>query len=372
MQKEMTAAEQEIRAHEDTPARAHGRGRDFAAELKAAEAALKSEQAEVAARPQELETERGQVEQELERTSDERDARRGAVSRDALDALRARRARPRRGLAMAEARDGLCTVCHVRLRPQVFNEVRRNDGIMQCDSCTRILYFVPVARPSPAAAVTARSAPFPPMSFALQNSMIRAYIDGGARGNPGPAGYGVRIEDADGTLIEELHGAARRSPPTTSPSTTACSRRCSGRSTTSTATSTSVRTPSCSSSRCAANTGQESRSPAALRPRAAAGRATRRVTFEHVRRELNKEADRLSNLGMDEAEARCARRATRRAEGKLAQRPIELSKPVLSAVIVPSRFFDDSASRPFRGSRLVRTPDNPDHPPRPLLCARYE
>ena len=27
------------------------------------------------------------------------------------------------------------------------------------------------------------------------------------------------------------------------------------------------------------------------------------VRFEHVRRELNKEADRLSNLGMDEAEA---------------------------------------------------------------------
>jgi ribonuclease HI len=36
--------------------------------------------------------------------------------------------------------------------------------------------------------------------------MIRAYIDGGARGNPGPAGYGVRIETADGTLIEELYG----------------------------------------------------------------------------------------------------------------------------------------------------------------------
>ena len=37
--------------------------------------------------------------------------------------------------------------------------------------------------------------------------MIVAYIDGGARGNPGPAGYGVRIEEADGTLIDELHGA---------------------------------------------------------------------------------------------------------------------------------------------------------------------
>jgi len=37
--------------------------------------------------------------------------------------------------------------------------------------------------------------------------MILAYIDGGARGNPGPAGYGVRIESADGAVVDELHGA---------------------------------------------------------------------------------------------------------------------------------------------------------------------
>jgi ribonuclease HI len=37
--------------------------------------------------------------------------------------------------------------------------------------------------------------------------MIIAYIDGGARGNPGPAGFGVRIEGADGTLVEEFHDA---------------------------------------------------------------------------------------------------------------------------------------------------------------------
>jgi ribonuclease HI len=36
---------------------------------------------------------------------------------------------------------------------------------------------------------------------------IVAYIDGGARGNPGPAGYGVRIEAPDGTPIEEFCGA---------------------------------------------------------------------------------------------------------------------------------------------------------------------
>ena len=35
---------------------------------------------------------------------------------------------------------------------------------------------------------------------------IVAYIDGGARGNPGPAGYGVRVETAGGTLVEEFCG----------------------------------------------------------------------------------------------------------------------------------------------------------------------
>ena len=36
--------------------------------------------------------------------------------------------------------------------------------------------------------------------------MVLAYIDGGARGNPGPAGYGVRIQRPDGTVLAELHG----------------------------------------------------------------------------------------------------------------------------------------------------------------------
>ncbi len=54
-------------------------------------------------------------------------------------------AKRRNGVAVAEARDGICTICHVRLRPQVFNLVRRNDEIHQCDHCNRILYFVPVA-----------------------------------------------------------------------------------------------------------------------------------------------------------------------------------------------------------------------------------
>jgi len=39
------------------------------------------------------------------------------------------------------------------------------------------------------------------------NDGVIVYIDGGARGNPGPAGYGVRVEQPDGTLVEEFSGS---------------------------------------------------------------------------------------------------------------------------------------------------------------------
>jgi predicted nucleic acid-binding Zn-ribbon protein len=57
-------------------------------------------------------------------------------------------ARVRKGLAIVSTtRDGLCSACHVRLRPQVFQLVRQNDAIIQCDSCNRILYYVPPPPP---------------------------------------------------------------------------------------------------------------------------------------------------------------------------------------------------------------------------------
>ena len=57
-------------------------------------------------------------------------------------------ARVRKGVAVTTAtRDGLCSVCHVRLRPQVFQQIRHNDSIVQCDSCQRILYWIPPPPP---------------------------------------------------------------------------------------------------------------------------------------------------------------------------------------------------------------------------------
>jgi predicted nucleic acid-binding Zn-ribbon protein len=144
MQKEMSVAEQEISDLETRMLERMEEADSLAIELKTAQAALSAEQAEITRERQALESERGTLADDLKRLSEERAMTAALVSADAL-ALFERLAHNRRGLAMAEARDGLCTVCHVRLRPQVFNEARRNAGIVQCDSCTRILYFVPVA-----------------------------------------------------------------------------------------------------------------------------------------------------------------------------------------------------------------------------------
>jgi predicted nucleic acid-binding Zn-ribbon protein len=49
---------------------------------------------------------------------------------------------------MAEAKDEHCQVCHVRLRPQVYNEIRIGDQILRCDSCGRILFYLGPANAS--------------------------------------------------------------------------------------------------------------------------------------------------------------------------------------------------------------------------------
>ena len=147
MQKEMSVAEHEISDHETRMLERMEEADALALELKAAESALKAEQAEVARERQQLDAERGEVDADLQRTTAERQAVAVQISRGSL-AIFERAAHGRKGVAMAEARDGLCTVCHVRLRPQVYNEVRRNDSIIQCESCSRILYFVPAAAPA--------------------------------------------------------------------------------------------------------------------------------------------------------------------------------------------------------------------------------
>jgi probable phosphoglycerate mutase len=133
--------------------------------------------------------------------------------------------------------------------------------------------------------------------------MIRAYIDGGARGNPGPAGYGVRVEDADGSLIAELYaplGIATNNVAEYYGLLAALKWAVdheAGR----------LHIRSDSELLVKQMRGEYKIKNAGLQPLAARARLLAmeldEVTFEHVRRELNKEADRLSNLAMDMAEA---------------------------------------------------------------------
>jgi predicted nucleic acid-binding Zn-ribbon protein len=147
MQTEIATAEGLVRSHEDRLLDLMEIGEKETADLQAAEAAMKSEQAAIVTEQKALETEKTNLEAELQQLSAERTALASQISKDAL-AIFERAAHGRKGIAVAEARDGLCTVCHVRLRPQVFNDVRRNAAIIQCESCTRILYYVPPAAPA--------------------------------------------------------------------------------------------------------------------------------------------------------------------------------------------------------------------------------
>jgi ribonuclease HI len=132
--------------------------------------------------------------------------------------------------------------------------------------------------------------------------MIIAYIDGGARGNPGPAGYGVRIENEAGEMIDELHGAL-------------------GIATNNVAEyngllaalqwavdhgEREVHIRADSELLVKQMRGEYKVKHPGLQPLYVRARLLVMelgdVRFAHVRREKNKEADRLSNLGMDEAE----------------------------------------------------------------------
>jgi len=53
-----------------------------------------------------------------------------------------RRAATSGGMPMANARGEICQVCHVRVRPQVYQELKITDKLHQCESCKRILYFL--------------------------------------------------------------------------------------------------------------------------------------------------------------------------------------------------------------------------------------
>jgi uncharacterized protein len=138
---EIETAQNDIRAREDRILETMMAADDLNAEIKKADAELKLAEKEVSAARAQLDSEMTTLQAEIERTGSERQKLVVEIDRGVLSIFE-QTAKGRKGVAVAEARNGLCTICHVRLRPQVFNEIRKNESIIQCDSCRRILYFV--------------------------------------------------------------------------------------------------------------------------------------------------------------------------------------------------------------------------------------
>jgi predicted nucleic acid-binding Zn-ribbon protein len=152
VQHEITFAQAEIKKIEDSILERMLESDDLTAALKTAEAQLAAETKAIEAERRAISAAHVELQASLERIAVERAALIAGLNQSVLGTFEAV-SRKRNGVAMAEARGGICTICHVRLRPQVFNSVLRNDSILQCDSCNRILYYVPV----PASIATAPS-----------------------------------------------------------------------------------------------------------------------------------------------------------------------------------------------------------------------
>jgi ribonuclease HI len=129
--------------------------------------------------------------------------------------------------------------------------------------------------------------------------MITAYFDGGARSNPGPAGYGVYIVDDAGTVVAELSGSlgiATNNVAEYNGLLAALQWAIDN-----TLTALTVKGDSLliiEQMRGNYKVKNEGLKPLHMKARMLVMQIGN-VKFEHVPREHNKDADRLSNVGMD-------------------------------------------------------------------------
>ena len=133
-------------------------------------------------------------------------------------------------------------------------------------------------------------------------SAFTAHIDGGARGNPGPAGWGAVIQNAAGETIAELMGALPHATNNVAEynGLLAALDWCVEHG----ARVVAIRSDSLllvQQMRGVYKVKNEGLKPLYGRARLLAHKIGR-VTFEHIPREKNKDADGLANQAMDEAQ----------------------------------------------------------------------
>jgi predicted nucleic acid-binding Zn-ribbon protein len=148
---EIEGVEREIRAREDLVLAEMEKAESLTAEAKREEKAFQAADEQARTRGREMDEEERRLQAEADRLGAERDAVAAEVPSAMLELFQ--RVARVRGTAVSEAtKDAMCSQCHVKLRPQMFVDLKRGDEMFQCPQCNRILYYeapVPVVVPQP-------------------------------------------------------------------------------------------------------------------------------------------------------------------------------------------------------------------------------
>jgi len=151
LQHEIANADAEVAKAEDRQLEVMMSSEDLDRRVKLAESRLKEAEQVVAAERKEIHARGTEKKKQLEAVLAERERIIVPVPED-LRELYARVAKRHNGTAMAEARDGQCRGCGMRVLPHILQELRTetNEEVFRCESCGLILYTlepIPVANP---------------------------------------------------------------------------------------------------------------------------------------------------------------------------------------------------------------------------------
>jgi predicted nucleic acid-binding Zn-ribbon protein len=141
-QHEIEFCEKEIRKSEDRILELMSEGEPLDRNVKSAEASLKEEKKQVDAEKGQARERTGVDQKAVGELQAERKTLTAGITPSVLTNYERIR-KGRGGIAIAEAVDSRCSKCHIVLRPQFLQELKRGESIMTCESCQRILYYNP-------------------------------------------------------------------------------------------------------------------------------------------------------------------------------------------------------------------------------------
>lgn len=152
LQHEVEMAEAEIAKAEDRLLEQMVAGEDYDRRVKVSERRLKEIEESVRAERAEIEAEKASAEKDLSGLNSERANVVTGIPENLLNHYD-RIAKKHGGMALAELRDDRCAACGMRVRPHVLQEIHRDstEKMFQCESCTRILYYLDAEAPPSAA-----------------------------------------------------------------------------------------------------------------------------------------------------------------------------------------------------------------------------